>query len=159
MRLIEASHAATTTALVGIAALDPFAGMRSAPDWSDWLTSTQRLDRVMSRLAPPLFLSATATALGATLLAAVHHERLLAVGRGVATGATAAAIAVTLISNDPLNVRIRQWRASDVPPDDWRQLRAGWERGHNHRRGLIATAGAATLLGQLSVLRRRPAAG
>ena len=159
MRLIEVSHAATTAALVGIVALDPFAGMRSAPGWSDWLTRTQRLDRVMSRVAPPLFLSAAATALGATLLAPVHHEKLLAAGRGVATGATAAAIAVTLISNDPLNVRIRQWRASDIPPDDWRQVRAEWERGHNHRRGLITTAGAATLLGQLSVVRRRAAGG
>lgn len=157
MRAIEVAHGATTGALVGLVALDPFAGMRSAPDWSGWLTGVQRLDRVMSRVAPPLFLSATACALGATVVAAVHHEKLLAAGRALATGATATAIAVTLVNNDPLNVRIRQWNASDVPPEDWGLVRAGWERSHRHRQGLIAAAGTATLLGQMSLRRQRVA--
>ncbi len=102
--MVEVAHGTTLAALVGLVVVDPFAGMRSAPDWSGWLDGQQRLDRVMSRVMPPLFQSALATAAGATV------------------------VAVTLTTNEPLNARLRDWRPLDAPPDDWRTVRAQWDR-------------------------------
>jgi len=76
--VVETAHVTTLAAVVGIVALDPFARVRNAPDWSGWLTGQQRLDQVMSRAAPPLFLSATAAAAGASLVALGEHKIPLA---------------------------------------------------------------------------------
>jgi len=151
--VVEAVHATTLGALVGIVALDPFAGMRRARDWSGWLTGQQRLDRVMSRVAPALFLSATAAAAGATVVAISDHRAVLAVGRAVATGCTAAAIAVTLVVNEPSNARIRGWRPSDPPPEGWQAVRARWNQGHRSRRVLVAAAAGASLGGSVAARR------
>lgn len=103
----------------------------------------------MSRVAPPLFLSATTAAAGATLIAVRRRRNRLATGRGAATGCIAAAIAVTLTVNEPLNARIREWRPLDVPPNDWRVVRAKWDRGHRLRRALIAVGSVAVVWGAI----------
>lgn len=145
--VVELGHACTLAALVGVVVVDPTARMRGAPDWSGWLDGHQRVDRVMSRVAPPLFLSATAAAAGAALVAAGRSQRRAAAGRGVATGCLAAAIAVTLTVNEPMNARIRGWRPWDAPADGWRQVRDRWEHGHRLRRALVATAAIASVWG------------
>lgn len=156
-RVVEAAHVGTLAALVGLVPVDPFAGMRSAPDWSGWLAGQQRLDRVMSRIAPPLFLSATATAAEATLVALSRHQSRLAAGRASATGLTAAAIAVTLIVDEPMNARYRDWRPLNVPPDDWRALRDRWDQGHRNRRVLLAAAAVASVWGMIPLPHRSAA--
>ena len=140
MDVVGTAHATTLAAVVGIVAVDPFARMRSATDWSGWLTGQQRLDRVMSRVAPPLFLSATAAAAGASLVALDQHKIFLATGRALAAGCVAAAVAVTLVVNEPMNTRLRAWDPLDAPPADWRAVREQWDRGHRWRRVLLAVA-------------------
>ncbi|WP_157720390.1 anthrone oxygenase family protein [Friedmanniella luteola] len=142
--VVETAHVTTLAAVVGIVAVDPFARMRSAADWSGWLAGQQRLDRVMSRAAPPLLLSATATAAGASLVAFGQHEIPLATGRALAAGCVAAAVAVTLVVNEPMNTRLRAWSPLDAPPDDWRAVREQWDRGHGWRRALLALAAFAS---------------
>lgn len=154
-RALEKAHVVTLAVLTTVVALDPTARMRSAPDWAGWVTGQQRLDRVMSRVAPPLFLSAAATAAGAALVALGQHRTELAVTRALAVSCTAAAIAVTLVVNEPANERLRSWRPSDVPPDDWRAVRAQWDRGHRYRRGLVAAAAVSAGWGLLRTTRTR----
>ncbi len=144
---VETAHVSTLTALVGIVVVDPTARLREATDWEGWLEGHMRVDRVMSRLAPPLFLSATAAAAGAALVGLTRQQRRLAAGRATAAGCIAAAIAVTLAVNEPLNARIRTWRPQDPPPGDWQTVREGWERGHRLRRALIATGAIAVVWG------------
>lgn len=154
---MEAAHVGTMAALVAIVVYDPTARLRRAPDWSGWLTGQQRVDRIMSRVAPPLFLSTTAAAAAAALVAAARREGPLTAGRAMAAACTAASIAVTLKVNEPLNARIRAWQPSDAPPADWRAVRARWDRAHQYRRVLVATASLASVAGWISARRHRPA--
>ncbi|WP_407922638.1 anthrone oxygenase family protein [Auraticoccus monumenti] len=98
----------------------------------------------MSRAAPPLFLSATATAAGAALVALGRHDVPLATGRALAAACVAAAVAVTLVVNEPMNTRLRAWDPDDAPPADWRAVREQWDRGHRRRRALLAAAAVAS---------------
>lgn len=147
LTFVEAAHVSTLSVLVAIVTVDPLAGMRNSPDWSGWLAGQQRLDRVMSRVAPVLFQSAAVSAAGATLVALGRHRGPLAAGRAVATGCIVAALAVTLTVNQPMNSRLRDWRPEDVPPDDWRAVRARWDQGHRWRRALLAAAACASVWG------------
>lgn len=155
---VEAAHVVTLGALVGIVAVDPTARVREATDWDGWLYGHMRVDRVMSRVAPPLFLSATTAAAGASLVARARHQGRAAAGRAAAAGCVAAAIAVTLVVNEPLNERIRGWRSQDPAPGDWREVRGRWERGHRFRRALIATGAVATVWGGTGLGDARPMA-
>ncbi|GAA3565030.1 hypothetical protein GCM10022197_20950 [Microlunatus spumicola] len=148
-RVVEATHLVTLAALTGLVGLDPTARLRSAPDYAGWLAGQQRVDRVMSRVAPPLFLSAAATAVGAALVAGAGHRPALAVSRIVAATCVAVAVRVTLTVNEPANARLRAWRPDAVPPDDWRAVRARWDEGHRQRRVLVAAGAAAVTLGLL----------
>lgn len=152
-RVVETVHLATLATLTGLVALDPLAGMRRAPDYAGWLTGQQRLDRVLSRVAPPLFLSTAAAAAGATLVALGQRRTGLAVARALATCCTAAAIGVTLVVNEPANAQLRRWRPADAPPDGWRTVRARWDQGHRYRRGLVSAAAVAAAWGQLVAVR------
>jgi hypothetical protein len=155
---IEASHLGTLTALTGIVTLDPTAGMRGAPDWASWLTGQQRLDRVMSRVAPPLFLSAGGSAAAAALVALARRQNALAAGRAVCALCIAAAIAVTLTVNEPVNARLREWRPQDEPAEDWQLARARWNQAHAGRRVLLAAAALASFLGARRARRAGPEA-
>ena len=146
-RVVEATHLVTLAALTGLVGLDPTARLRGAPDYAGWLAGQQRLARVMSRVAPPLFLSAAATALGAALVAGTRHRPTLAVYRVVAAGCVAAAVRVTLTVNEPANARLRAWSPDAEPPDGWRSVRARWDEGHRQRRVLVGVAAAAVALG------------
>lgn len=145
VEVVETAHVTSLAAVVVVVAVDPTAPLRSAPDWSGWVAGQRRLDRVMSRVAPPLFLSAAAAAAAASLVALGRHQIPLASGRAVAAGCVAAAIAVTLVVNEPMNARLREWNPLDVPPDDWRAVRAQWDRGHRWRRALLGAAAVAAL--------------
>ncbi|GAA1436874.1 hypothetical protein GCM10009616_37660 [Microlunatus lacustris] len=149
MEVVETAHLTTLAAVVGIVAVDPSARLRRATDWSGWLTGQQRVDRVMSRVAPPLFLSATAAAAGASLTALGQHKVALATGRALAAGCVAAAVAVTLVVNEPMNTRLRAWNPRDAPPADWRAVRQQWDRGHRVRRALLAAAAIASAWGTI----------
>lgn len=140
---VEAAHVATMVALVGVVVVDPTARLRADDDWDGWLAGHQRVDRVMSRAAPPMFLAATTAAAGAALVGWARHRRRLAAGRAAAAGCVAAAIVVTLTVNEPLNARIRGWRPEQPPPEEWRSVREQWEVGHQFRRALIATGAVA----------------
>ncbi len=152
-RAVEAAHVGTLAALAAVVVYDPTARFRRAPDWTGWLTGQQRVDRVMSRLGPPLFLSTTAAAAAAALLAATRHQVPLAAGRAMATACTAASIAVTLTVNEPLNAQIRAWEPTDEPPTDWRSVRAGWDQAHHYRRVLVAAATLASVAGWVGARR------
>lgn len=129
--------------LTGLVGVDPTAPLRRAPDWSGWLTGQQRVDRVMSRVAPPVFLATAATAAGAALLAARRGEVGVATARALAAVCTGGAVVVTLRVNEPANTRLRAWRPADAPPADWREVRARWDRGHAVRRALVVAAALA----------------
>lgn len=139
-RALEVAHLTTLSALVGVVVLDPTASSRRAPDYAGWLAGQQRVDRVMSRLAPPLFLSTVATAAVAGVVALVQGRPGPATGRISATGCVLAAVVVTLHANEPANERLRHWLPSGEPPPDWRDVRARWDRAHRVRRGLVAAA-------------------
>lgn len=149
-RTLEAAHLTTTAVLTVVVVLDPTTPFRSDPGWAGWLRGQQRVDRVMARVAPPLFLSTTALAAAGAVVAAGRRRAGLAVSRVVAAGCVAAAVRVTLAVNEPENVRLRTWRPDDVPPDDWRSVRARWDEGHRQRRVLVGAAAAATALGLLA---------
>ena len=148
-RLLEVAHLATLTALTGLVALDPTAPLRAAPDYAGWLAGQQRVDRVMSRVAPPLFLSTAATALAAGVVALVQGRSAAGAGRLVAAGCVVAAIVVTLRVNEPANARLRDWHPTDEPPVDWRAVRARWDQAHGVRRQLVAAAASAASTGLL----------
>lgn len=148
-RALEAAHLATLGSLTGAVVLDPTAPSRRAPDYAGWLAGQQRVDRVMSRLAPPLFLSTAATAAAAGVVAVVHGRPVTAAGRFAAAGCVAAAVVVTLRVNEPANARLRSWHPADEPPAGWRDVRSRWDRAHRVRRGLVAAAAGAAGIGLL----------
>ena len=143
-RLVERAHLATLAALTGLVALDPTAPFRSAPDYAGWLAGQQRVDRVMSRVAPPVFLATAATAGGAAVVALTQGRPTTAAARTATAACVVAAVVVTLRLNEPANQTLRGWRPTDPPPDGWQQLRARWDRAHAVRRGLVAGASVVT---------------
>ena len=138
-------HDVVTGLVVLLVVADPLAARRRSAGWAAWLLSQQRLDAVMRRVAPPLFLTSIGAGAVAAVLAAGAGERRSAVGRGASAAMTVAAVRVTLTVNDPVNQAMRGWFVDDEPAG-WRDQRARWERGHRVRRvllGLAALAAAA----------------
>lgn len=152
-RLVERVHAATLGCLVGVVLLDPARRLRSAPDWAGWVSGQQRLDRVMRRVAPPLFVSTGASALAAGAVAAYRGDRRTAGWRALAAASVGTAVAVTLRVNEPVNDRLRTWRAGDEPAPGWREARARWDRGHRDRQFLLVVAACAGALGRRAAKR------
>lgn len=148
-QVVERTHLATLAGLTGLVVLDPTAPLRSAPDYAGWLAGQQRVDRVMARVAPPLFLSTAATALTAGVVALAQGRPAAAAGRLTAAGCVVAAVVVTLRVNEPANARLRTWLPTEEPPAGWRAVRARWDRAHGVRRGLVAAAAVAAALGVL----------
>lgn len=145
--LVEGVHGASMATMVVLVVLDPLQGLRSAPDWAGWVSGQQRLDRVMHRVAPVLFVSTGVSAVGAALTAARRGAVASAVCRAMTAACVGAAIGVTLKVNEPINERLRTWRAEDPPPPDWRAARHGWEQAHQVRQALLAAGAAAALQG------------
>lgn len=42
-------------------------------------------------------------------------------------------LAITLIGNMPINIRVFKWDEEHGDPDDWRRLRRRWDRLHSAR--------------------------
>jgi hypothetical protein len=140
-------HDVLTAVIVALVVVDPLRRWRQRADWGQWLPAQQRLDRVMRRIAPPLFLAAIGSGAVAAVLSLVGGRRAAAVGRAVAAVADVAAVRVTLAVNAPVNQELRSWRV-DEEPVDWQTQRVRWEGGHEMRRlllgaGAVATAAAA----------------
>ena len=145
--VLEGTHLAGVAALTVLVVLDPTAPARSAPDHAGWLRGQQRVDRVMSRVAPPLFLTTAAGTAAAAVVALVGRRPAVAAARSLAAGCVVAAVAVTLTRSEPQNARIRSWRPGDPPAADWQDVRARWESAHRTRRVLLVVAALATLAG------------
>ncbi|MBP2419076.1 anthrone oxygenase family protein [Microlunatus capsulatus] len=145
--VLETTHRAGVAALTVVVVLDPTAPLRSAPDHAGWLRGQQRLDRVMSRVAPPLFLLTAGATAAAAVVALVDGRAGAAAARTVTAACVVAAVRVTLTRSEPENARIRGWRPEDPPAADWREVRDRWEAAHRSRRALLAVAALATAAG------------
>ncbi|GAB3452734.1 anthrone oxygenase family protein [Kineococcus endophyticus] len=143
--LVEHAHLGTTAALVLLVAVDPTSRLRDGDGWETWLRGQQRVDRVMRRVAPPVYQAAGVLAVAATVVAARDHDRRAAVCRSAAALCVGASVAVTLRVNEPVNALVRQWRPFDDPAPGWAAARARWERSHRVRRVLAAAAGVAAV--------------
>jgi hypothetical protein len=58
-------------------------------------------------------------------------------------------LAITLIGNMPINVRVMRWDEESGDPDEWRRIRRRWDRFHTAR---IVLDGAGFLLVALAVV-------
>ncbi len=144
---VEWAHAGTMATIVALVVVDPLRGPRSAPDWAGWVSGQQRLDRLMHPIAPAMFISTGVSAAGAAVVANGRGAVAPAVCRAMTAACVGAAVAVTLKANEPVNERLRSWRAEDAPPPDWRAARNRWEQAHQVRQALLAVGAAAALLG------------
>jgi hypothetical protein len=74
----------------------------------------------------------TATIVACFLAATALHGRsaTLAVAAGVCY---AVMLAITLVGNMPINVRVFRWDEEHSDPDQWRALRHRWDRLHSAR--------------------------
>jgi hypothetical protein len=136
-------HDVLTAVIVALVVVDPLRRRRQRADWAHWLPGQQRLDRVMRRLAPPMFLGAIASGAAAAALSLLAGRPLAGVGRAVAAAADVAAVRVALAVNDPVDHELRTWRV-DEEPLDWRTERSRWECGHEVRRMLLGVGAVAT---------------
>jgi len=64
-------------------------------------------------------------------------------------GCFAAMLAITLIGNMPINVRVLRWDEQSGDPDEWRRIRRRWDRLHTSR---IVLDSAGFLLVALAVV-------
>lgn len=137
----------TADGLVGLltflVAGDPWGPGRRRAGYHEYVEGLRSVDGVMRRVAPPMFLGAIGTNLGAAALSAGRNRSTAAL-RAVGAGLVFAAVRVTLTVNDPVNVRMRTWDL-DAAPGEWREQRAEWERGHRRRGALLV--GASLLAG------------
>lgn len=145
--VVERVHLATTAALLLVVVVDPTQVLRRSEDWSGWLQGQQRVDRVMRRIAPPMFLTTGVAALAAAGVALSEHRPRRTAARVGAAGCVLGAIAVTLRVNEPLNSQVRRWSATDPPAPGWRELRGRWDRAHRVRRGVLALGAGLTVVG------------
>lgn len=65
------------------------------------------------------------------------RPRTLALNAG---GCYATMLAITLLGNMPINLRVFGWDEKNGDPGEWRRLRQRWDRLHNAR-VLLDTAG------------------
>jgi hypothetical protein len=136
-------HDVLTAVIVALVVVDPLRRRRRRADWAHWLPGQQRLDRVMRRLAPPMFLGAIASGAAAAALSLLTGRPLAGVGRAVAAAADVAAVRVGLAVNDPVEHELRAWRVEEELLD-WRTERSRWECGQEVRRMLLGVGAVAT---------------
>jgi hypothetical protein len=136
-------HDVLTAVIVALVVVDPLRRRRQRADWAHWLPGQQRLDRVMRRLAPPVFLGAIVSGAVAAVLSLVTGRPVGGLGRAVAAAADVAAVRVALTVNEPVDHELRTWRVEEEPLD-WRTQRSRWECGHEVRRLLLGVGAVAT---------------
>jgi hypothetical protein len=78
----------------------------------------------------PFLMSATTAA--CFVAASGRHGRSQALAL-TAGGCYTAMLAITLIGNMPINVRVFRWDEDHGDPEEWRRLRRRWDRLHNIR--------------------------
>ena len=78
----------------------------------------------------PFLMTATVAACFAAAGFLAGSSATLALAAGVCF---AAMLAITLIGNMPLNVRVFRWDEEHGDPEEWRQIRRGWDRLHSVR--------------------------
>ena len=138
-------HDVLTGVIVALVVADPLRRRRQQADWAQWLPAQQRLDRVMRRVAPPVFLGAIGSGAAAAVLSAVSGRPAAGVGRALAAAVDLEAVRVTLAVNDPVNQELRSWRVEEEPLD-WQTQRVRWEVGHEMRRVLLGAGAVATVV-------------
>ncbi len=74
----------------------------------------------------------TATTAACFVAAPRRHGRSEALAFG-AGGCYATMLAITLIGNMPINLRVFRWDEDLGDPEEWRRLRRRWDRLHNLR--------------------------
>jgi hypothetical protein len=137
-------HDVLTGVIVALVVADPLRRRRQQADWAHWLPAQQRLDRVMRRVAPPVFLGAIGSGIAASILSVVSGHPVAGLGRAVAAAVDLEAVRVTLAVNDPVNQELRSWRVEEEPLD-WQTQRVRWEVGHEMRRVLLGAGALATV--------------
>lgn len=78
----------------------------------------------------PFFM--TATVASCFVAAGSLEGRPATLARG-AGGCFATMLAITLVANMPINLRVLRWDDQDGDPDRWRCLRGRWDRIHTVR--------------------------
>lgn len=136
-RIAVGAQVGLTTGLAIVLAVNPGSSARRG-GYSDFLAAFRAVDAVMSRVAPPVFLS---TALSGVIAAATtsRGDPGGAAFRLASAALVGAAIRSTVTVNLGLNEQIRSW-ATDDEPDRWQDVRARWDHGHHVRTGLVGAA-------------------
>jgi hypothetical protein len=78
----------------------------------------------------PFLMTATVTACFVTAKTLDGGSATLALAAG---GCFAAMLAITLIGNMPLNLRVFRWEEERGDPTEWRRIRRRWDRLHTVR--------------------------
>ena len=78
----------------------------------------------------PFLMTATVAACFVAAGSLARSSATLALAGG---GCFAAMLAITLIGNMPLNLRVFRWDEERGDPDEWRQIRRRWDRLHTVR--------------------------
>ena len=78
----------------------------------------------------PFLMTATVVACFVTAATLDGHSATLAL---IAGSCFAAMLAITLIGNMPLNLRVFRWDEEHGDPAEWRQIRRRWDRLHTVR--------------------------
>lgn len=87
----------------------------------------------------PFLMTATTTACFVAASGLHGRSRALAFTAG---GCYATMLAITLIGNMPINLRVFRWDEAGGDPEEWRRLRRRWDRIHTAR-VLLDSAGFA----------------
>lgn len=136
-RVVTRVHTGLTAGLAVVLAINPGSSARRG-GYAEFLAAFRPVDAVMSRVAPPLFLSTA----GSAVAAAATTARMDPWGATLrlASGAlVAAAIRSTVTVNVGLNEEIRTW-TDDHEPEGWQDVRARWDHGHHVRTALVGAA-------------------
>jgi len=89
----------------------------------------------------PFLMSATTAACFVPAEGLDDRPQTLAMTAG---GCYASMLAITLIGNMPINLRVFRWDEAHGDPEEWRRLRRRWDRLHTGR-VLLDTAGFALI--------------
>jgi anthrone oxygenase-like protein len=78
----------------------------------------------------PFLMTATTTACFIAASSLRGRAATLALAAG---GSYSTMLAITLIGNMPINLRVFRWNEHEGDPEEWRQLRRRWDRLHSIR--------------------------
>ena len=92
----------------------------------------QEIDREFARAMPVVGQASLVASVATVAVSQEPRRRALA---ALALACNAAAVAVTVTREVPLNKQVQSWSA-EAPPDEWRAMRERWFMGHRARTAL-----------------------